>query len=168
MKKACILFICTLFSISVFSQKITKEKSPKKAAIYSAIIPGSGQVYTKKYWKVPIIYSGLITSTYFINSNNQQYKTYKTAAITSVNNNSTDQIVNGGNYSFSELKTLKDYYRRNRELSYFSFITVYLLNVVDASVNAHLYHFDISDDISLNIQPYLNLNNQGINLSINF
>ena len=58
MKKAYILFICTLFSISVFSQKITKEKSPKKAAIYSAIIPGSGQVYTKKYWKVPIIYSG--------------------------------------------------------------------------------------------------------------
>jgi hypothetical protein len=167
-KKACILFICTLFSISVFSQKITKEKSPKKAAIYSAIIPGVGQVYTKKYWKVPIIYSGLVTSAYFINSNNKQYKTYKTAAITSVNNNSTDQIVNGRNYSFSELKTLKDHYRRNRELSYFSFITVYLLNVVDASVNAHLYHFDISDDISLNIQPYLNLNNQGINLSINF
>ena len=164
MKKVYILFICTLLSISVFSQ----VKSPKKAAIYSAILPGTGQVYTKKYWKVPIIYAGILSSAYYINENNKKYNLYKSAAINSINNNSSNQIVNGNDYSYSELKILKDYYRRNREISYFSFIAVYVLNVVDASVGAHLYHFNVSDDISLNITPFSNFNNQGINLSLNF
>ena len=74
MKRTYIFFICTLISLSISSQKIQKDKSPKKAAIYSAILPGSGQVYTKKYWKVPIIYGGLITSAYFINDNTKNYK----------------------------------------------------------------------------------------------
>ena len=164
MKKVYILFICTLLSISVFSQ----VKSPKKAAIYSAIIPGTGQLYTKKYWKVPIIYAGILSSAYYINENNKKYNLYKSAAINSINNNSSNQIVNGNDYSYSELKILKDYYRRNREISYFSFIAVYVLNVVDASVGAHLYHFNVSDDISLNITPFSNFNNQGLNLSLNF
>ena len=164
MKKVYILFICTLLSISVFSQM----KSPKKSAIYSAILPGTGQVYTKKYWKVPIIYAGILSSAYYINENNQKYNLYKSAAINSINNNSSNQIVNGNDYSYSELKILKDYYRRNREISYFSFIAVYVLNVVDASVGAHLYHFNVSDDISLNITPFSNFNNQGLNLSLNF
>ena len=164
MKKVYILFLCTLLSISVFSQ----VKSPKKAAIYSAILPGTGQVYTKKYWKVPIIYAGILSSAYYINENNKKYNLYKSAAINSINNNSSNQIVNGNDYSYSELKILKDYYRRNREISYFSFIAVYVLNVVDASVGAHLYHFNVSDDISLNITPFSNFNNQGLNLSLNF
>ena len=164
MQKVYILFICTLLSISVFSQ----VKSPKKAAIYSAIIPGTGQLYTKKYWKVPIIYAGILSSAYYINENNKKYNLYKSAAINSINNNSSNQIVNGNDYSYSELKILKDYYRRNREISYFSFIAVYVLNVVDASVGAHLYHFNVSDDISLNITPFSNFNNQGLNLSLNF
>ncbi len=164
MKKVYILFICTLLSISVFSQM----KSPKKSAIYSAILPGTGQVYTKKYWKVPIIYAGILSSAYYINENNQKYNLYKSAAINSINNNSSNQIVNENDYSYSELKILKDYYRRNREISYFSFIAVYVLNVVDASVGAHLYHFNVSDDISLNITPFSNFNNQGLNLSLNF
>ena len=123
MKKVYILFICTLLSISVFSQ----VKSPKKAAIYSAILPGTGQLYTKKYWKVPIIYAGILSSAYYINENNQKYNLYKSAAINSINNNSSNQIVNENDYSYSELKILKDYYRRNREISYFSFIAVYVL-----------------------------------------
>lgn len=164
MKKVYILFLCTLLSLSVFSQ----VKSPKKAAIYSAILPGTGQLYTKKYWKVPIIYAGILSSAYYINENNKKYNLYKSAAINSINNNSSNQIVNGNDYSYSELKILKDYYRRNREISYFSFIAVYVLNVVDASVGAHLYHFNVSDDISLNITPFSNFNNQGLNLSLNF
>jgi hypothetical protein len=164
MKKAYILFLCTLLSLSVFSQ----VKSPKKAAIHSAILPGTGQIYTKKYWKVPIIYAGILSSAYYINENNKKYNLYKSAAINSINNNSSNQIVNENDYSYSELKTLKDHYRRNREISYFSFIAVYVLNVVDASVGAHLYHFNVSDDISLNITPFSNFNNQGINLSLNF
>ena len=115
MKRTYIFFICTLISLSISSQKIQKDKSPKKAAIYSAVIPGAGQIYTKKYWKVPIIYGGLVTSAYFINDNNNQYKEYRDAALLSYETGE-DQL----GYTYSELITLKDHYKRNREISYFS------------------------------------------------
>ncbi|MBT5354634.1 MAG: hypothetical protein HOL56_06005, partial [Flavobacteriales bacterium] len=62
---------------------------------------------------------------------------------------------------------LKDHYKRNREISYFSFVGVYILNIIDASVNAHLFHFDVSDDISLNIRPYSTFSNTGVSFSLN-
>ena len=164
MKKTYILLILTMISSSTFSQKILKEKSPKKAAVYSAIIPGYGQIYTKKYWKVPIIYAGLITSGYLIKNNQENYNIYKEAALTSIENNYEDQL----NLTYSELINLKDRYRRNREISYFYFVGTYILNIIDASVNAHLFNFDVSDDISLNINPYSNLNQTGISFSLNF
>lgn len=164
MKKTYILLIFTMISSSTFSQKIQKEKSSKKAAIYSAMIPGSGQIYTKKYWKVPIIYAGLITSGYFIKNNQDNYNIYKEAALTSIENNYENQL----NLTYSELINLKNLYRRNREISYFSFVGTYILNIIDASVNAHLFNFDVSDDISLNIHPYSNLNQTGISFSLNF
>ena len=163
MKRKYIFFICTLISLSISSQKIQKEKSPKKAAIYSAVIPGAGQIYTKKYWKVPIIYGGLVASAYFINDNNNQYKEYKDAALLSYETGE-DQL----GYTYSELIILKDHYKRNREISYFSFVGVYILNIVDASVNAHLFNFDVSDDISLNIHPYSTFSNTGVSFSLNF
>ena len=162
MKRKYIFFICTLISLSISSQKIQKDKSPKKAAIYSAVIPGSGQIYTKKYWKVPIIYGGLVTSAYFINDNNNQYNEYRDAALLSYETGE-DQL----GYTYSELITLKDHYKRNREISYFSFVGVYILNIIDASVNAHLFNFDVSDDISLNIRPYSTFSNTGVSFSLN-
>ena len=164
MKKTYVFFICILISLSVSSQKNQKEKFPKRAAIYSAIIPGSGQIYTKKYWKVPIIYGGLITSGYFIKDNQDNYNMYKKAALTSIQNNYEDQL----DFTYSQLIALKDHYRRNREISYFSFVGIYILNIVDASVNAHLFNFDVSDDISLNIRPYSTLSNTGVSFSLNF
>ena len=139
-----------------------KDKSPKKAALYSAIIPGMGQIYTEKYWKAPIVYAGIITSVYFIDENNKQYKNYKEAALMSYETGD-----NQLGYSYSELKTLKDHYRRNRDISYFTLIGIYFLNILDASVNAHLYSFDVSNDISMNLKPYLSLNNSGVTLSLN-
>ena len=162
MKRKYIFFICTLISLSISSQKIQKEKSPKKASIYSAVIPGAGQIYTKKYWKVPIIYGGLVTSAYFINDNNNQYKEYRDAALLSYETGE-DQL----GYTYSELIILKDHYKRNREISYFAFVGVYILNIIDASVNAHLFHFDVSDDISLNIRPYSTFSNTGVSFSLN-
>jgi hypothetical protein len=162
MKRKYIFFICTLISLSISSQKIQKDKSPKKAAIYSAVIPGTGQIYTKKYWKVPIIYGGLVTSAYFINDNNNQYNEYRDAALLSYETGE-DQL----GYTYSELIILKDHYKRNREISYFSFVGVYILNIIDASVNAHLFHFDVSDDISLNIRPYSTFSNTGVSFSLN-
>ena len=107
MKKTYIFFICTLISLSVSSQKLKQEKYPKKAAIYSAVIPGSGQIYTKKYWKVPIIYGGLITSGYFIKENQDNYNMYKEAALTSIENNYENQL----DFTYSELITLKDVFK---------------------------------------------------------
>lgn len=158
-----IIIVCTLLSSSVFSQKIKKDKSPKKAALFSAIIPGSGQIYTEKYWKVPIVYAGIITSIYFIDENNKKYENYKESALLSY-----DTGENQLGYTYSELKTLKDHYRRNRDISYFSLVGIYILNIVDASVNAHLYNFDVSEDISINIKPHLSLYNSAVTLSLNF
>ena len=161
--KKYIIIICTLVSSIVFSQKINEEKSPKKAALYSAVLPGAGQFYTKKYWKIPIYYSGLITSIYFINDNSKKYLKYKEAALLS-----HDTGQNQFGYTYSQLKDLKEHYRRNRDVSYFILTGIYILNIVDASVNAHLFNYDISDDISFNIRTFSSLQNSGVSLSINF
>ena len=125
------------------------EKIPKKAALYSAILPGAGQVYTKKYWKVPIIYGGLITSAYYINESNDFCQLYKSTYLNRLDGDFTDNL----NYSDSDLRTLTEHYRRNREVSALLFTLTYILNIVDASVNAHLFDYDVSEDLSLHIQP---------------
>jgi len=147
-KQILILFLC-ITCINAIAQK-TDHKIPKKAGIYSAIIPGAGQVYTKKYWKVPIIYAGLITSAYYIKENHNSYRTYKESYLNRLNKNNSDEFQE---YSNSDLKTLTDYYRRNREVSILLFTLTYFLNIVDASVNAHLLNYDISDNLSINIKP---------------
>ena len=164
MRRVIYILLLLLFCFEGFSQEILKRKSAEQAAIYSAIIPGAGQVYTKKYWKVPIIYSGLITSAYFIESNQEKYILYKTTAINRIDGDFTDNL----EYTDDQLITLKDHYRRNRDLSYFSFIAIYILNIVDASVNAQLFEYDISDDISMNLQPDINRDKIAMSLILTF
>ena len=141
------------------------DKIPKKAALYSAILPGAGQVYTKKYWKVPIIYGGLITSAYYINESNDLYQLYKSTYLNRLDGDFNDNL----NYSDSDLRTLTEHYRRNREVSALLFTLTYILNIVDASVNAHLFDYDVSEDLSLHIQPvyFSKENASGISLSFN-
>ncbi len=141
------------------------DKIPKKAALYSAILPGAGQVYTKKYWKVPIIYGGLITSAYYINESNDFYQLYKSTYLNRLDGDFSDNL----NYSDSDLRTLTEHYRRNREVSVLLFTLTYILNIVDASVNAHLFDYDVSEDLSLHIQPvyFSKENASGISLSFN-
>lgn len=141
------------------------EKIPKKAGLYSAILPGSGQIYTKKYWKVPVIYGGLITSAYYINESNDFYQLYKSTYLNRLDGDFTDNL----NYSDSDLRTLTEHYRRNREVSALLFTLTYILNIVDASVNAHLFDYDVSEDLSLHIQPvyFSKENASGISLSFN-
>lgn len=145
-----------------------KGKNAKKASLYSAIIPGAGQIYTEKYWKIPIIYSGLIASAYYIKQNNDQYKLYRSTYLNRINNdNNTDQFQ--GEYSNQDLVTLTDFYRRNREVSTLLFTLTYLLNIIDASVSAHLFSFDVSEDLSMNIKPiyFMHSKSSGIQLSFN-
>jgi len=142
-------------------------KIPKRAGIYSAIIPGAGQVYTKKYWKIPIIYAGLITSAYYFKENHNLYDKYKQTYLNRVvSGDRTDEFTNI--YTDANLLTLKDFYKRNREVSALLFTLTYILNIVDASVSAHLFDYDVTEDISLHFQPvYMAKENaNGLSLSI--
>ena len=125
-------------------------KSAHKASILSAVVPGAGQVYNKKYWKAPIIYASLATSIFFIKDNQNKLTTYQDAYITRSNGGTDDYI---DIYNNSQLLTIVDYYERNRDVSYIIAGAIYLLNIVDASVDAHLFDFDISEDLSLNTTP---------------
>ena len=145
-KISVILIILLVCKQSINAQ--TKGKSPRKAAILSMYVPGAGQVYTKKYWKIPIIYSALIASGYYINENNSEYKKYRDTYLNRMNGQSDDL-----DYTDSELITLKDYYKRNREISIMLFSLTYILNIIDASVNAHLSEYEINEDISLGLRP---------------
>lgn len=139
----------------VVIQKNSIARSPKKAAIYSAIVPGLGQAYNKKYWKIPIIYAGIGALAYSFNANNKKYVTYRNAYRDRVDNdpNTNDPYIN--QYSNDQLITLYKFYNRYRDLSAIGIGVIYALNIVDATVDAHLSTFNVSDDLTLNIRPSL-------------
>ena len=139
-------------SLTGFTQSIkdNKIKSAKKASILSIILPGSGQIYNKKYWKVPIIYSSLATSIYFICENQKKLTNYENAYIDRVNGRTDDYI---DVYNNTQLISIIDYYERNRDISMMITAAIYLLNIVDASVDAHLFDFDVSEDLSIETKP---------------
>ena len=141
-----------LFSLTGFGQSTEYKslKSAHKASILSAVIPGAGQIYNEKYWKVPIIYASLSTSIYFIYDNQNKLKTYQNAYISRSNGGIDDYI---DIYNDSQLLTIVDYYERNRDVSYIITAAIYLLNIVDASVDSHMFDFDISEDLSLETNP---------------
>lgn len=145
--------------------------SPKKSALMSTIIPGLGQVYNKKYWKVPIIYAGVVGLAYSINGNHTKYIQYRTAYIYRIDEDPST-IDDFPKYSDENLNTLQKYYHRSRNLSVIGATLLYIMNIVDASVDAHMFTFDVGDDLSLNIHPALinnsaNLNNYTTGLSLN-
>ena len=161
-----ILIISLLSSYGVLKAQKTERKNPEKAAIYSAIIPGLGQAYNKKYWKIPIIYTGLISSAYYIKNSNESYTLYRNIYLNRISGDNSDQFQ--GQYSDIDLITLTNHYRRNREISILCCIGTYLLNIIDASVSAHLFNYDISDDLSLNIQPIYCSEQEAACLLLNF
>jgi len=132
-----------------------KSHPPKVATILSAIVPGAGQIYNKKYWKVPVIYAGLGGLGYLFIQNNNKYKTFLNAYIarTDTLTNTIDEFE--GKYTAENLLTLKNLNRRNRDLTIVGITVLYILNIVDANVDAHLFTFDVSDDLSLQIIPSL-------------
>lgn len=135
--------------------------SPTKAAILSAVVPGAGQIYNRKYWKAPIVWGGLGTCVYFIQENTREYNRYKDAylAIVDGDPNTTDEF--NGQYSQQQLLNVVDTYQRWRDLSYIALGLVYMLNVMDASVDANFVKFDVSPDLSLTMGPSLPITAQG-------
>jgi hypothetical protein len=168
-----ILFFTTGFS--AFSQKTVVDSvktkkaevvhSPRKATIYSAVLPGLGQIYNRKYWKLPIVYGGFATLGYFINFNNEQYVKYKKAYSDIIDtdpstNSFKDLGIDPSKYESikltqitGRLRTFKDGWRRDRDLVVIFTAAFYALNIIDASVDAHFFDFDISDDLTINWIP---------------
>ena len=140
----------------------------KKATTLSTIFPGAGQVFNKSYWRVPIVLGGLASTIYTIDWNNRGYQRFKTAYALRVDyDNNPDKYPGGaadefrGAYSATFLKNLKDSYRRNRDLCIILTAGVYLLQILDAHVDAHLQDYDISDDLSMNLEPYFDYTTVG-------
>ena len=140
--------------------------NPTKATWMALVIPGGGQIYNRKYWKLPIFYGGFVGCTYALTWNNRMYKDYANAYKDAVNNNwsasSITELLPASYISRTSktqvtetLRKRKDMYRRYRDLSIFVFIGVYALSVVDAYVDAELSNFDISPDLSMRVEPTL-------------
>ena len=142
--------------------------SAKRALWMAAVIPGAGQIYNRKYWKLPIIYGGFVGCIYAWRWNNMMYHDYSQAYMdlmdddpntksyesflhlgNTINVDNPDQLQTWQN----KFKKRKDYYRRYRDMSVFILIGVYALSVIDAYVDASLSEFDISDDITLRVEP---------------
>lgn len=145
---------------NLFSQKnspdtLSVEHSPVKATYWS-LIPGAGQIYNKKYWKVPIVYAGFGVIGYFAVTNRTEYIKYRDAYICSATLGEQCENELAQKYSTDDLKVIRDYYRRNTELSFIAGAAWYVLQMIDAVVDAHLYYWDVDDDISLRIEPVIN------------
>ena len=159
LKGLCLLILTFLFCIQGFSQRLTndtlkKHHSPKLAATLSAALPGLGQAYNKKYWKIPIVYAGIGSLAYLTIRNNNFYQDFKNAYknLYETNPNGYYTMYNT-TFTLPGLEAGKNYYRRYRDMYAIFTVGLYVLNIVDAAVDGYLYDFDVSDDLSLTIQP---------------
>lgn len=164
-----LLLLVFLLTNSAFSQtqaetpvtesrpKVKKEKpdysslpkNPRKATILSAVLPGAGQVYNGKAWKVPLLYAGFMTDIYFIGYNNKRYQTFR-EALFAFDDGDSSQFPS---LNREALVRNVDYWRQNRDMTILLLGAIYALNLIDANVDAHLSGFDISDDLAIKIEP---------------
>ena len=142
--------------------------NPTRATWLAVVFPGGGQIYNRKYWKLPIIYGGFAGCAYALSWNGKMYKDYSQAYLDIMDSNPNtksyeDLLPPNANYSEEQLKTTiknrKDMFRRYRDLSIFAFIGVYIISIIDAYVDAELSNFDITPDLSMRVEPAI-INNQ--------
>lgn len=162
---------------SVVAKKKSKEIdtaamrrfNPRKATLYSAVLPGLGQAYNKKYWKIPIVYAALGISAERFFSNQKEYKRVRNAFILKSDNDPlNDTLIDADlqRLSVNALSFYRRQFRQNMDYSVLFFIIFWGLNVVDATVDAHLKYFDVNDNLSMRLRPSLLPNNTaGITLS---
>lgn len=196
MKIKDLLFLLILFffatpffaqqdSISVRTEELIvpeKEKpsykpydalAPARAAFYSAVLPGLGQAYNDKYWKIPIVYTALGVGVYFYINNDDQYDRYRSAYKSRLAGRTDDEFSDeNGNpiLSTPRLIDAQQFYQRNKEISILVIVGMYALNIIDANVDAHLQQFNVSEDLSL--KPSFDYNQfsgrTGYGLSLNY
>jgi len=160
-------------SIMIDSTKLVKaprdwstwRPNPQRALWLALVLPGAGQIYNRKYWKLPIVYGGVMGCIYALTWNNMMYKDYSQAYLDIMDSDPTTdsynkflhlgvQINSSNEERFKQIfKNRKDKYRRWRDMSIFVMIGVYALSVIDAYVDAELSEFDISKDLSLEVRP---------------
>lgn len=146
---------------------------PKKAAYLSAALPGLGQAFNKSYWKIPIVYGAFGTIGYFIGWNNNKYQQYRNAYLQKISY--PPELIDDplAEISVDNLQRGVDYFRRNRDFLMIILVGVYVLQILDAHVEAHLMNFDVSDDLSLRMEPAYEPNTlwscqqYGIKISLN-
>lgn len=150
----------------------TWRPDTKRAMWFALVLPGAGQIYNRKYWKLPIIYGGFVGCAYAMSWNNQMYHDYSQAYLDIMDDDPNTQSYNqflhlGAQIDASNIERYKeifrkrkDRYRRWRDMSMFVMIGVYAFSVIDAYVDASLSEFDISDDLSLRVEPTVINNNQ--------
>lgn len=145
------------------------KHSPSKAMVLSAVIPGLGQAYNKKFWKIPIVYGALGGCVYWFCYSNSTFLDYRDGYISFMDKDPTTNFyktmdlrglddygnVTDASLVERELSTYKDAFDRNRSMALLSIVLVYALNIIDASVDAHLFNFDVSEDISMRVDPVI-------------
>lgn len=160
-----------ILSDSIETQPLPNEPfkkwvpNPKRALWLALVIPGGGQIYNRKYWKLPLVYGGFMGCAYALTWNNMMYKDYSQAYLDIMDADENTKsyedflpynvtITDSNRSRYQEiLRKRKDYYRKYRDMSIFAFAAVYLLSVVDAYVDAELSSFEINEDLSLRIEP---------------
>ena len=160
-----------ILSDSIVSQPLPNEPfkkwvpNPNRALWLALVIPGGGQIYNRKYWKLPLVYGGFMGCAYALTWNNMMYKDYSQAYLDIMDADENTKsyedflpynvtITDSNRSRYQEiLRKRKDYYRKYRDMSIFAFAAVYLLSVVDAYVDAELSSFEINEDLSLHIEP---------------
>lgn len=132
-----------------------KKHSPLKAALFSALLPGLGQAYNKRYWKIPIVYAGLGGLGYAVYYTADNFTKSRNAYRLTVDMDSTTTGIYRGVTGASNLKEYRDYYKRYLDLSILFTSLWYTLNIIDAAVDAHLFYWNVNDDLSLNWEPQI-------------
>lgn len=157
------------------AKTIYNPLAPSKAAFYSAVLPGLGQAYNKKYWKIPIIYAGMATGVYFYIQNDKDYDRFRNAYKRRLAGFTDDEFYGDGENPIISNDRLIDAQKsaqRNKDLSIVVSLVFYLVNIIDANVDAHLKQFNVTEDLSL--EPSIELNpihietNYGMSLKYTF
>ncbi len=138
-------------------KKPQKYYDPKVASRRSAIIPGWGQIYNDSWWKVPILYAGLGVSIYFIDYNHDQFKFWEGVAQEELAKPPDEQDSN----VLRQAQAQADNWRSNRDLVFLTTLGIYALQIIEASIDAHLKGFDVDEDLALNLKPKIGVINNG-------
>lgn len=138
------------------SARLAIEAMPRRAALNSAMLPGLGQIYNKRWWKVPLVYGGFVGIGLVFEFNNRYYKIFLKEAQFRQENPGKTQNPLYAPYTTEGIISIKDSYRRNRDLSILAGLGFYAINIIDAYVDAKFFRFDISDELSVKISPSIN------------